>query len=485
MESPVVQLSEIVAAAAEPGALAAPCELLALLADEENPVAALSDHDKGNALFAAFNNQFGFINIKRTWRQPYSLEDVDRWVALVRWIAAEFRAWRRADDPKRARLIAVIVAAQSCDWDNTFWSMLWDDLGDGTDLTRAMADFVSGINIHLSTLGGRGPSISQKEEIERFTKADAEGDWATVCNSLTRFAGPMLPSALINQTVRCVNRYGFEELLAAVANLRQTVATNQIAAALSVADRLQLGIASDNPYAQFSCVFQTVFKQRNASELSSPEKQLLADLLTKVAGDADRWRSWMQAFNRLPTWFAPLHVPLGRALAVVPDVAVASYVDAINLSVMTPQTRQCVADCCRSFGQVADLPRRSLLWSRAYERWAGWNFDAAVQGKHLVNIAASELDFAVVGYAVECLDGAQRDARTEAITRQLTVLDDEWHGTFSDCLTSWNRLLSQFQPYAHAVKTIASGEDWLAENRHYYPFDPKEQEYLTMMYRVR
>jgi len=193
----------------------------------------------------------------------------------------------------------------------------------------------------------------------------------------------------------------------------------------------------------------------------------------------------MLAFNRLTTWFARLHVPLGRALAVVPDAAVASYVDAINLSAITPQSRQCVADCCRSFKQAAELPRRCLLWSRAYERWSAWNFDAADQAKHLVSIGASELDFAVVGYVAECLDGTERATRTGAITRQLAVLDDEWHASFSDCLTSWNRLLSQFQPYAHALKATESGEDWLAENRHYYPFDPKEQAYLTMMYRVR
>jgi hypothetical protein len=71
------------------------------------------------------------------------------------------------------------------------------------------------------------------------------------------------------------------------------------------------------------------------------------------------------------------------------------------------------------------------------------------------------------------------------IARELAVVDDDWHASFSDCLTAWNRLLSRFQPYAHAASAVASGADWLAEGRHYYFFDPQSEHYLTLMCRAR
>jgi hypothetical protein len=477
-------LSVAVVAAAQSGEVAAPDELLALLADEENPLAALADRDKGNALFAAFNNQFGFISINRVRRQPYSPENLERWAALIRWIAGEFRDWRLADDPKRARLVAVIVAAQSCDGDKEFWTALWDDFGAGTEMVRAMADLIAGLNVQISTLGLRGRAISEAEEVERFHRADAAGDWATVADCLTR-AGPMFPSALVNQAVRCANRFGFELLVAAVAGLRQALAAIQIANALSVADRLRLAIASENPYVRFICLFRTVLQQPGVPQLSRAEEDLVRQLLLTVADDRKQWRLWMQAFNRFPTRYPLLQSPMGRALASAPEAAVAAYVDSINLSIPTPQTRHCVAGCCRVFKAAADQARRRLLWTLAFERWSAWDFSGLGRDKHLVNITASELDFAVVGYAVECLDETQRGEAMAGIARELVIVDDEWHASFSDCLTAWNRLLSRFQPYAHAASAVASGADWLAEGRHYYFFDPQSEHYLTMMYRPR
>jgi hypothetical protein len=489
MEMPVAPaqnpLSEVVAAAAQPGEAAAPDELLALLADEENPLAALADRDKGNALFGAFNNQFGFISFNRIRQQPHSPENLERWAALIRWIAGEFRDWRLADDPKRARLAAVIVAAQSCDGDNDFWTALWDEFGRGGEMVRAMADLIAGLNVQISTLRLRGRLISEGEEVERFLKADASADWVTVSDCLTRFAGPMFPSALVTQAVRCANRYGFELLVAAVATLRQSPGALQIATALSAGDRLRLAVASGNPYVRFICLFRTVHQQPGLLHLSRAEEDLVTELLLKAAEDREQWRVWMQAFNRFPTRYALLQAPLGRALASAPEEAVAVYVESINLSITTPQTRHCVAACCRAFKEAADATRRGLLWSLAFERWSAWDFNAADQDKHLVNINVSELDFAVVGYAVECLDETQRGEAMAGITRELAVVDDDWHASLSDCLTVWNRLLSRFQPYAHAASAVSSGADWLAEGRQYYVFDPQTEHYLTMMYRVR
>jgi hypothetical protein len=57
-----------------------------------------------------------------------------------------------------------------------------------------------------------------------------------------------------------------------------------------------------------------------------------------------------------------------------------------------------------------------------------------------------------------------------------------WHNSITGIVTAWNRILSQFQPYAHASEILKSGEDWLAESQTYLPFDPAHNTYLAMKY---
>ena len=67
----------------------------------------------------------------------------------------------------------------------------------------------------------------------------------------------------------------------------------------------------------------------------------------------------------------------------------------------------------------------------------------------------------------------------------LRGVDNIWHASLSDCISYWNRLLSQFQPYAHSAQSLLLSEDWLMEGKHYLPYDPKNESYVPMMFHVR
>lgn len=482
------QLSEALTAAARPGAMLPPSELLSSLAGEADPVAALSDFDKGNALFAAFNQEFGFINTSRVTRKPLPAEDQERWAGLIRWLIDEFRRWRRADDSKREKLVALFVVTQSCDWNSEFWNALPADLSENNDLVEALATIVGGLNVAFMSRGAHTPPIWEMEEVERFRQADARADWVAVAECWKKFANAIFPSTIIMQTVRCLHRYGFDHLVKALSGLRQTPVAMQVAGALVDQHRLCLAIASDNPYVQFGCAYQALSKRPNSIQLSAPEQELLTALLLKVANNGDQWQAWMLIFNRYPARYPALQAALGRALAAAPELAIESYVSSINLTtnlIAAPrENRRYVAECLRAFREAADPTRRCTLWTMAQERWSGWRFDSHGHDKYLFEIGWSELDYAVVAYAIECMDDAGRKVAMDSIHRQLSVLDYQWHASLSDCITSWNRLFSQFQPYAHAAKAVLSTEDWLVEGRHYYPSDLQGQDYLKMMHRV-
>lgn len=141
-----------------------------------------------------------------------------------------------------------------------------------------------------------------------------------------------------------------------------------------------------------------------------------------------------------------------------------------------------VAECLRAFRRIATPERRQALWRCAYARWQAWRFDNTALGGHLLAVNWSKLDYAVVGFVVECMDEATRAAQMNTICREMQFLDDQWHASVTDIKTKWNRLLSRFQPYARAIEVAKSDEEWLTETKTYSPIDTSKISYLGMKY---
>ena len=196
----------------------------------------------------------------------------------------------------------------------------------------------------------------------------------------------------------------------------------------------------------------------------------------------------MRAFNTYPSRFPALQRPLGKALAHAPHGALAGYVDAVWLF---PQPfgqqqpgRRAVAECLGEFSAHASSEQRSSLWTLAHARWRDWDFNKGDSHQHLTAINGSCLDYALVAYAMECMDEPSRNNAMQNIRDEILTLEHIWHASHSDIITGWNRLLSRFQPFAHAATVAINGGDWLAETRAYLPFEPTQNSYLLSMYRV-
>ena len=257
-----------------------------------------------------------------------------------------------------------------------------------------------------------------------------------------------------------------------------------VAGVLTIEQRLNLAVASDNPYVELACAYRTLADWPVPNSLPAAEQNLLTQLLLKVANDGARWLAWMRIFNAYPFKYPALQPPLAAALAAGPEAALDAYINSILLVKMEPG-RQSVATCLREFRAKASTERRAALWTLAYQRWRAWDFAASDPNQHLMAIARSELDYAIVGYACECMDEAQRRKAVQETAGRVFALDDDWHASFTDMLTSWNRLLSQFQPYARAIRVAGTGVDWLCEiEETYWPFDQAQHSYLMMKYRV-
>jgi hypothetical protein len=483
------QLAKAVRDAARDGEIRAPSGLIAAITKLEKPLQVLQDSDQAWEVFEAFDKDFGFIRfsfmdnraVPNAQVQP---ADQLRYASLLRWLIRELRTLRQADDQRHDKLVAVFVVAQMCDAAGGLWDLLPDDIGENADLLDHLKGLIASFAVTFDSQPGAQVPIWESEAVETFKQADADGDSVAIIRGWQQFRHQLfLANTLQTQSVRLLYRYSLARLIEGSSKLRQTPVAMQFAAVLTVERRLRFAIDSDNPHIQLAAMYSTLNDDRRSQSFTEASRSLLAELLLKVAKDTSRWAEWMKAFVGYPA----INLPLGQALAKVPDLAIAGYVDSIRLypkPIKIDPGRQSVAECLQGFRANATPERRKALWTCAHRRWTQWDFNRADSNQRLTAISRSDLDYALVGYANECMDEAERQAALNSVSSEVQTLEDRWHASFTDILAEWYRLLSRFQPYGHARSIAANGEDWLTEARVYFPFEPSQNRYLMMKYKT-
>jgi hypothetical protein len=479
-------IGEVMRRAVDPGAVTPPEALLAALAGLEKPVEALFDHDSANVIFEALHQEFSLFRRVAFGQSGTDPQEVGRCASLLRWLIQEYQQWRADAPDARVRFAALIVVSQACDGDNQLWQRFPKSVGENPALLEEVAKLVSSFAVQFTERPGNVP-IWEREAVQALLDAEAAGDWAAIGERWRPFETAVWPNAVQVQTVRYLCRYDPDRLASALRNIRQTATSMLIAASLTVDQRLSLAAACANPSVQFACVYRALM-ERNLAQLDDYATAQLEAVLLSVANDAPRWEGWMRFFNGYPVRYPALQIALGRTLAAIPEAALQPYVNSMVLHAAAvtqlDPIRQAVALCLGEFRARAETERRLVLWRLAHARWEAWNFDEGNRGTHLFSVHRSPLDYALVGYAVECLDQTGRDSAVENTRRRLETVEDAWHPSISDIVTAWNRLLSHLQPYAHAAEVLSKSKAWLAETDMYIPFDPGTDRYLALRFRI-
>lgn len=471
---------------AEPGEIIAPAILLAAINSEDNPVAALSDPDRANAFFNAFNGDFPFLRLHMIQSQALTITETERLSGLIRWLVLVMRTWEKTADPQSNLLVALFVTLQSLRAEKDFWQHMPAEIGANTELLDTLVNFITRSQFEFSTRGYGAVPIWEGEALEKFKEADQNGDWVEIGRNWHLFANAIWPSFLYTQALACLAHYGFNQLVRAANGIRQTMKAMVIADTLDPDTRLRLAKASQSPYVEFACVYCATATLHRPVPPAPADFAPLVAVLAKVSTDKDRWAAWMQTFNHWPTRFPSIHAPLGEALALVSDEALRSYIASINLHVISDvnaEGRRLVADCLRTFRIHAEIEKRQYFWTLGYEKWADWNFNPGYS-EQISKICWSVLDYAVSGYLIECLSDADCRTVLGAILQELSGIDETWHVFVSDCITAWNRLLSKYQQYAHAITARETGEDWISTNKEYWPFEKRDAKYHCKMFNI-
>lgn len=478
-------IRELVNEASAPGEEAEPSELLAAIAADPNPLPSLDEWDRGNALFAALHRDIPFLMRVRAGA-PLQGDERARWVPLLRWLFAQLRQWDSTADPRQEKLVVILVVAQAHDGGGVLWRTMPTGMLQNAALTTRFEGFVSGLSMTFGTRGSGPEPIWEREAVDRLLTVERNCDWGGMGDAWRPFQDLIQASALQCQAVRFLAHADGARLTKAVINVKQVSVAMLVAQILDTRQRLLLALASDNHFIQFACAYVTLNGRRRRPTSLADDAGIFTQLLAKVALDTARWHGWMAVFNAYPLRYPALHPSLGEALADAKEAAIDAYVDSINLFPhpvkQVDEGRRNVAVCLRAFRARASDEQRKLLWQRAHKRWLVWEFDAANSDTHLLGISRSEIDYAIVGFAMECLDGAEQTQRLTRTGLELHVMEHAWHKSEADIKSSWFRVLSIFQPYAHAMQVRASTEDWQTETRVYYPSEIANVAYLKLRY---
>lgn len=475
-------LLSAMAKATRPGPFEAPESLLAVIEAQSDPLQAISDWVACNELFEAIRSQFAFVDLVRVCGKPPSDKDFDKLTGLLRWIIRESADWNAGADPRRIRLVTLFIVGQFTTMEANFWGAVPNDFRPNDELLAALERVIAGMTMSFTTRG-LAPPIWESEAVEQFEKADAESDWIGIAQGWRLIEDGFFPGIAIAQSAQCLDRFAPERLVRAVSGLRQTAPIMSVVLSLAPNAALRLGSSSNNPHVQFATTYISVSRRANREPLGDASKKYLVEILENTSKDTPRWAAWMRVFNLYPSRFPELQTPLGCVLADVNDTALQAYVDAISLHWSGQQARFSVADCLRAFRDRAEVKKRKVLWDFAYQRWTSWGFGLNGTAESLIKISRCELDYALVGYAVECLDDAQRQQMVASLITKLQTVENNWHPGITDCLSEWNAVLSEMQPLFLAMTIADTEADWIDnEATMRLPFDPDKEAYVILKY---
>lgn len=429
--------------------------------------------DRDDSIWSAFDREYQFLRVLHVaGRQPRP-EETQKFVNLLAWIIYQLATWSGGSDYEIKRLRALLYVTHATDLDAAFWSVAPDALGANETLMAALASYIATFRVELDAEFGRNP-IYNKEAVRTFNEADSAGNWAKL-GELYPWLDLGFVDVPLEQAARCLARFHFEYLVKATRTVQQTPVAATIARALGRDNALQLAVRSASLHQKFSSVFESLHSL--GEPLALRAQQSLTEVLIQISADVPIWRAWMEVFNTYPVRFPALQAPLGVALASMQPSGVAAYVESIELYPPPHQERDLVAECLRTFRSIASSEARATLWTIAYQRWTAWDFDSNNKDRFLFEVSGSALDYAVVGYIVECMDPADRTRQLNAIIGRAKAVDAEWYSALSHCISAFNRLLSRLQPFAHAQNIAETGGDWISRTAYTVEFGSSADAY--------
>ncbi|MFY2036595.1 hypothetical protein ACOTDT_23860 [Achromobacter xylosoxidans] len=226
---------------------------------------------------------------------------------------------------------------------------------------------------------------------------------------------------------------------------------------------LQIAVASSNWTFKFWALQQSVVRAAAGEQAFDEEWEAL---LVEAAQIPVEWARWMGVMNEFPSRYPAIQPALGRSLSGASVSALEGYLTPLS---MEDFSRPAVTVALEAFKNCASETVRKVMWAMAFKRWQDWAFGTTEESTSLFRVTTSALDFAVVGYFIECADSQERAAFAADLARRAQAMEHDWHPNESPMLTERFKLISSHQLLAHAESVVSNQQSWLPSDTLYRP----------------
>jgi hypothetical protein len=406
----------------------------------------IADHEP---LFTCIDNDFPFI--RNSQRQSLTATEIATWAALLRWLVAELNAWTAINDPHGTRLLTLLALSTAMKP-----AAVWPSL---SPLVAGNRQLALGLDVVVRLQRQHAIPLAdaprwERDLVEQFRANDQTMAWDGIDEVLPALMPSFLPSWTMIEVGVALAEISLSQLEQSSAALSGVFDVVSLMAGLPDQVVAQLAKATSSERVRFVAVHRLGSAR---SQLPAVLASLIADALVQVSQDPIRWDVWMRTFVRYPVRFPALQHPLGLALGRVTPAAQKAYLQTLAIE-DSSDARRLATICFEAFRSTAPISVRQTVWSMAYSRWCGWDFDGATAALGPVR---SALDYALIGYAIETLTLLDLQNLLQEFQDRFDEVDCNWYGSLIDCVVARNRAASRILPFQHAGSIHGTAQPWL------------------------
>ena len=482
MSGKAIRLNELIEEASRRVDATGPVFTISALSNMPDPF-SVDDQDtvEQTALIEAHQADFGAIDKYRCSNRPLEAEDREVWIDHLAWLLASLEAMKEAR-PAAPLFLAILQTAAAFKDFGPVWDMIPENYYT-VNLLDCVSSIVAGLRLVIDENTPKIP-IWEHEAIDRFLKAEAEENWSVIESSWQTIISTILPNSYVSQAVACLNatESGQRVLAKALDKTESILSVAQAGSSMTPRQIAHVAVYSTSKKTRFGLVQSLSCNQPRGELLEEDVTNVLASLFRTIQNDPGEWEKWMQAFNRYPVRTLCLQPALGASMVKSsPDIK-SSYIKAIALHEYHGKCRKAVTICLSAFQEQASPDERKNMWYIAFRRWDEWNFGLSHAENCLTCMAVCDLDFALIGYFVECLPQSALSHELEVAYSALSNCLNTWHKDGSAYNTEWFRALSRWQIMIYA-STVRNGEQpWELPKQYFLPFCSKSNRYAAMTY---
>lgn len=397
---------------------------------------------------------------------------------LLKWLINELKSW---DEAKCSVSLLSLIFIISDMLSENLWELIPPDLINNSQLNEFLEGRFGRFHYDIVIPQHQHVPIWEKEAVQPYMAAIKERDWLYMANNWHLWGrSPKFGRANIfqYQIFLYLLKYSQGSLLLAIEKYEDFFSLMLICREhdFSLLQRFKLACDTTNELFRFSLLFALELNNSQYNNLTDKEADFFARALQKMSGNLNQLSLWLIIFNRYLVRFQILAEGFGIYLAKYAsereiDLYLESIkLDAINLQNGYDDSRRILNTTFQKFATLADIAIREIFWSKCYRKWLNWNFGQAEDHYHLYSINLTNLDYAIVGYFIECQDQTGREQVVKSILRDVdSIFTKNWYASESEIKTQFYNLLSKLQTVSHAIEIIEGEQGpWIMQSKRVY-----------------